>query len=317
VFVLLTGSDRILIEDSLKRLPGRRGRARQHDFHLRPLSFAEFCALRGRVEARVLAELGAGPLAAPPPPGPAKSIAALTEECRSYHLTGGFLPAINDLEREREVGPATFRTYADWIRGDVLRLDRNERYLREIVTAISTRQGSQMTWNALARTLSIAHPKTVADYVMILERMDAIVVVPALAEDRFGPAPKKARKVFFADPFIHRALLHWLGRPDDAMGSDERLQRDLEGTFAAHVARRGEVYYVKGRGEIDVAWLDGRRVQALEVKWSKQVRPEELKELRRRGKGILAARVESAGDLEGIPVLPAPLVLLRLARDAG
>src|SRR5215510_11149316 len=35
VFLLLTGSDRILIEDSMKRLPGRRGRAAQHDFHLR------------------------------------------------------------------------------------------------------------------------------------------------------------------------------------------------------------------------------------------------------------------------------------------
>ena len=36
-------------------------------------------------------------------------------------------------------------------------------------------------------------------------------VVPALAEHAAGAAPKKARKVFFADPFIHRAVLAWLG----------------------------------------------------------------------------------------------------------
>lgn len=210
----------------------------------------------------------------------------------------------------------TFRTYADWIRGDVLRLDRNERYLREVVASISTRQGSQVTWNALAKTLSIDHPKTVADYVGILERMDAVVVVPALAEDRLAPAPKKGRKVFFADPFIHRALLAWLGRPDGALSADERLQRDLEGTFAAHVARRGEVFYLKGQGEVDVAWLEERRIQAIEVKWSRQLRPEELKEIRRRGRGVIAARVDAPGTLDGIPVAPAALVLLRLCRPS-
>jgi predicted AAA+ superfamily ATPase len=312
VFVLLTGSDRILIEDSMKRLPGRRGRAALHDFHLRPLSFAEFCTLRGRVDRRRLLALASAPIAEPPPATALEAIAALTGECHAYHLTGGFLPAINDLERDGEVAPVTFRTYADWIRGDLLRLDRNERYLREVVSSISIRQGSQVTWNALAKTLSIDHPKTVADYVGILERMDAVVVVPALAEDKLAPAPKKGRKVFFADPFIHRALLAWLGRPDGALPADERLQRDLEGTFAAHVARRGEVFYLKGHGEVDVAWLEQRRIQAIEVKWSRQLRPEELKEIRRRGRGVIAARVDTAGTLDGIPVAPAALVLLRL-----
>jgi predicted AAA+ superfamily ATPase len=316
VFVLLTGSDRILIEDSLKRLPGRRGRADRHDFHLRPLSFAEFCALRGTVKARELAALAAGPLDAAPGAEAAFAIAALTDECRVYHLTGGFLPAINDMARAGAVAPATFRTYADWIRGDVLRLDRNERYLREVVQSISVRQGSQVTWNALAKTLSIDHPKTVADYVAILERMDAVVVVPALAEDTLRPSPKKGRKVFFADPFIHRALKAWLGEPDDGLDADARLQRDLEGTFAAHVARRTEVFYLKGQGEVDVAWLEQRRVRAVEVKWSKQLRPEELKEIRRRGRGVIAARVDRAGVFDGIPVLPAALVLLRLCGPA-
>jgi predicted AAA+ superfamily ATPase len=48
-FLILTGSDHVLIQDSLKRLPGRRGRADIVDFHLRPLSFLEFCRLRGVV----------------------------------------------------------------------------------------------------------------------------------------------------------------------------------------------------------------------------------------------------------------------------
>lgn len=312
--VLLTGSDHLVIQDSLKRLPGRRGRARQHDFHLRPLSFREFCTLRGRLPAAAVADLADAALTAP---FDADRMPALEDELRQYHLSGGFLPAINDLERDGTIADATLRIYADWIRGDFLRLSRNERYLREVLGAIADRQGSQVTWNGLAKVLSIDHPKTVADYVGILERMDAALVVPALAEDTLGPAPKKARKVCFADPFIHRAVRLWLGRPDHDLDPDARLQRDLEATFAAHVARTQPVFYLKGQGEVDVAWLEQRRIRSMEIKWTRQLRPEELKEIRRRGRGVIAARVRQAAELDGIPVLPAPLLLLRLCAVGG
>lgn len=309
-FLLATGSDRLLIEDSLKRLPGRRGQAEVVDFHLRPLSFLEFCRLRGHVDEAQLQRCAAEPLDATVVASP--FVIALEKELRDYHLTGGFLPAINDLARAGTITAATFRTYADWIRGDVLRLDRNERYLREVLTGIHRRQSSQVTWNAFAKDLSIDSPKTVADYIAILERMDVLQIVPALVEHTGGAAPKKARKVYFSDPFIHRSVLSWLGE-DDALESDARLQRDLEGVFAAHVARAGDVFYIKGDGEIDVAFYDQRQLQLVEVKWTSQMRPEELKEIRRRGRGTIAARVARSVTYEGLQVLPAAVVLLRLA----
>ena len=313
-FLLATGSDRLLIEDSLKRLPGRRGPAEVVDFHLRPLSFLEFCRLRGRVDAVELQRCAGEPLAAVI--AESTFVASLEAELRDYHLTGGFLPAINDLARSGEITVATFRTYADWIRGDVLRLDRSERYLREVLTGIHRRQSSQVTWNAFAKELSIDSPKTVADYLAILERMDVLQIVPALVEHTGRPAPKKARKVYFADPFIHRAVLSWLGE-DDRLASDARLQRDLEGVFAAHVARIGEAFYIKADGEIDVAFYERRELQFVEVKWSSQLRPEELKEIRRRGRGLIAGRVARSVVHEGLPVLPAAVVLLRLAARAA
>ncbi|MBK8099950.1 MAG: ATP-binding protein [Planctomycetes bacterium] len=313
-FLLATGSDQVLIADSLKRLPGRRGPAPVIDFHLRPLSFVEFCRLRGHLDATALEHLANAPLAAPVEASPV--LERLDRELHDYHRSGGFLPAINDLARGDDVTIATLRTYADWIRGDVLRLDRNERYLREVLGGVHRRHGSQVTWNSFAKDLSIDHPKTVSDYVAILERMDALLVVPAVQEHTRGPAPKMARKVFFADPFIHRAVLSWLAA-DDRLESDARLQRDLEAVFAAHVARLGEVFYVKGAGEIDVAWYEGKDLQLLEVKWTTQLRPEELKEIRRRGRGIIAGRVGRSAMFEAIPVLPAAVVLLRLAQRSA
>jgi len=315
-FLLLTGSDHTVIQDSLKRLPGRRGRSAVTDFHLRPLSFLDYCRLRGKVSSAALDAIAEGELGVAPQAKPGV-LAALEAELRCYHETGGFLTAINDHARDGTVATATMRIYADWLRGDMLRLDRSERYLREILTGIDRRYGSQVSWNSLSKELSIDHPKTVSDYVGLLERMDGVIVVPAFAEHLAGPAPKKARKVFFADPFIHRAVLAWLGAPDAGLDSDLRLQRDLEATFSAHVRRFTEGYYVKGHGEIDVAWLRGRALQLVEVKWSKQIRPEELKEIRRRGRGVIAARVAVAGAIDGVTVLPAAVVLLRLAAMAA
>lgn len=314
-FLLLTGSDHIVIQDSLKRLPGRRGRAPQTDFHLRPLSFLEFVRLRKRVARATVDAIASAPLAELPATLPAV-LQAIEQELRHYHLTGGFLVAINDAERDGVVDASTMRIYADWIRGDVLRLDRSERFLREILRGIDRRYGSHITWNSLAKELSIDHPKTVTDYVGILERMDAAIVVPAVAEHTRGPAPKTARKVFFADPFIHRSVLAWLGEPDAELTSDARLQRDLEATFSGHVQRFTEGFYVKGMGEVDCAWYEGRTLQLLEVKWATQLRPEEMKEIRRRGRGVVACRTEQPRVVDGLVVLPAAVVLLRLAARA-
>ena len=79
-------------------------------------------------------------------------------------------------------------------------------YLREVLTAIGARLGSQVSWNALARDLSIDHPATVADYVDLLERMDAVLVQKALREDRLTGAPKKAKKLGFTGPARPRGL---------------------------------------------------------------------------------------------------------------
>ena len=315
-FLLLTGSDHLVIQDSLKRLPGRRGASVVTDFHLRPLSFLDYCRLLEVVPKKVLAEVAEAEPAAVVSASPTV-LAKLEQALRDYHVTGGFLTAINDVARTGVVASATLRIYADWIRGDVLRLDRNERNLREILTGIDRRYGGQVSWNSLSKDLSIDHPKTISDYLGILERMDAAIVVPALAEHLRGPAPKKARKVFFADPFIHRAVVAWLGSPDEGLDSDLRLQRDLEATFSAHVQRFTEGYYIKADGEIDCAWLQGRTTQLVEVKWATQLRPEELKEIRRRGAGVIAARVARSGVIDGVSVLPAAVVLLRLAARAA
>ena len=105
---------------------------------------------------------------------------------------------MNDVARLGRIMPSTLRVYSDWLRGDVNKRGKSEASLREVAASIRNRLGSQLTWNALSRELSIDHPSTVQSYVELLASMDAVFVQPALQEDRLRPAPKKARKVMFA-----------------------------------------------------------------------------------------------------------------------
>ncbi|MFO0980630.1 MAG: ATP-binding protein [Planctomycetota bacterium] len=320
VFLLLTGSDLILIQDAMQRLPGRRGRARRVDFHHHPLDFLEFCRLRAHVPDRALESLSAGPPDAELAPTDEAVLDLLEREYRLYHTTGGYLTAINDHERDAAIAVATMRTYTDWIRGDVLRQGRSETYLREVLGAVSKRYGSQITWNALARDLSIDHPKTVAEYCQLLERMDAVKIIPALEEHSLTAAPKKARKLYFSDPFIHRCVDAYLN-DFEGVGlaiagelADVDLAREAEATVLTHLARSIPTFYIKAAGEVDAVYVRQRRLYPIEVKWTRELRPKDLKQISKYRHALIAAHVREAHRIDHVVVLPAPVVLLRIAR---
>jgi predicted AAA+ superfamily ATPase len=322
VYLLLTGSDLILIQDALKRLPGRRGPAARVDFHYYPLNFLEFCSLRARLRADDLDSLSSGFPEGKLPDVPRAVLEALEEEFRQYHRTGGYLSAINDLEQHGHLAEATLRVYSDWIRGDVIRQGRDETYLREVLGAILSRYTTQVTWNALAKDLPIDHPKTIADYCALLERMDAVFVLPALREDRLAAAPKKARKIYFTDPFIYHAVRVYLesgftGEAKAKMApirSEVELSKLVEASIVTHLRRAVQTFYIKAEGEVDVAYIRGNRFWPIEIKWTEQIRPRDLKQVLKYPNAVIAGSVREAHEISGIPVLPAPVVSLRLSR---
>ena len=313
VILLLTGSDSVLIRDARMRLPGRRGGAATSDFHLFPLSFHDVVGLTAPLARADLDDAMAG---APPTAG---SLDALAQAFERYLLTGGYLTAINSLEATGAITPATYVVYCDWIRGDVLKRGRQERYLREVLSAVVKRLGSQVTWNALAGDLSIDHPATVAEYIDLLVRMDVLVVVPALAEHMLAGAPKKARKVVYADPFIFHAVRSWIEPSSDPFTSQavpsvadpEWAGRLAELCAAAHYSRRYPTYYIKAEGEVDIAWVGGGTFHPIEVKWTGQVRSKDLKQVRKYVDARILSRV-STDTLHGLPNEFLPLHLLRM-----
>jgi len=315
VILVFTGSDSLILREARTRFPGRRGRSAVVDFHLPPLSFLDDVRLRGVLKPSELDT--ALDARADVPRG---SVRRLLEAFGSYLTHGGYLTAINDVARAERVSPSTLATYSDWIRGDMLKRGKQERYLREVLASVVKRQGSQVTWNALAKELSIDHPATVAEYIDLLIRMDVVNVQAALREDTLRAAPKKARKLGFRDPFIYHAVRAWLEPSPDAFGSqiqpavaDPKLAGELaEACVASHLARHHPTHYIKASGEVDVAYVEGRRFRPVEVKWTGQLRPKDLQQVARYDNGLILTRRDQPGEIEGIPTLPLPLFLLRL-----
>ncbi len=301
--LFLTGSDMGFIKEARMRFPGRRGKAAR-DFHLYPLSFRETVFLKQN--------LG---------PDDQFSLETLYQEFEAYLIHGGFLTAMNDLAENKVISPSTLTTYSDWIRGDMLKRGKQEHYLREIILAILKRYNTQITWNSLAKDQAIDHPKTVYDYIALMEELDAVFVQQALVEDELTGAPKKARKVYFADPFIYHALHAWIYPERDPYQTQILAQLHnpvqvsgwVEGCAVTHYRRWFPTYFIKGNeGEVDIAYIRDKKFWPVEIKWTKQLHAKDLKQLSKYKNSLLLTQRKEMDPCGDIPALPLPLALFNL-----
>jgi len=202
----------------------------------------------------------------------------------------------------------------------VLKRGKREHYLREILTAIVKRMGSQVTWNGLSSDLSIDHPATVADYVELLARMDAAIIQLALREDKLTGAPKKARKIHFADPFIFHAVRSWLHNTENPyeqevqpfLADAEKRGALVESCAVSHFNRFYPTYYIKGAGEVDITYVRDNRFWPVEVRWTRQLRAADFKQASKYPNSIICSRADQPSQVHGITCQPMVTTLLRL-----
>jgi len=96
---------------------------------------------------------------------PIEKMSFIYDNFENYLMQGNFLTAINDIAMHRKILTGTLMTYAEWIRGDVIKRRKSESYLREIVAILIKRYDNQLSWNVIADAISIDYPNTVANIV--------------------------------------------------------------------------------------------------------------------------------------------------------
>ena len=299
VIVLLTGSDLLLMEEARKRFPGRRGMSDIVDFHYYPLSFKEFVDLKTGEKTKP------------------KDCYPYLED---YLIHGGFMTAINDHAKNNKISTATLATYADWIRGDISKHNKQEHYLRDIILGIIEHYGSQISWDDLSKKLTINHTSTIADYMNLLVSMDACFIQYALLEDKLAAAPKKRKKVIFNDPFIYHAMAAWL-EPSlfsyeqqivPILSNSQGQSKLIEAVVISHFRRYAPTYYIKSEGEVDVAYVRNKKFWPVEIKWRNQQRPNDLKQILKYPNGVIYAKTQQIGKIENTAILPLPDALYEL-----
>lgn len=307
--LVLTGSDSVILQQARMIFPGRRGKADKVNFHLCALSFREYFQLVDLLpnEKELLLESD-------------DLIATLYESFHHYLIHGGYLTAINEYAKTGSISISTLDTYAEWIRGDMLKRNRSEHFLREIIKAVIKCYGCQVSWINLSKDLSIDHPKTVSEYIETLQSMDAIFVQQALTEDKLVGAPKKHKKIMFMDPFIYHSMQYWINPTKKPFQeqiipfvSDPKSASVLiEGVVATHYNRYYPTYYIKAEGEVDVAYVSENKFWPLEVKWTEQLRSSDLKQIAKYPNAKIFAKMDKRVKTQGIPTISIPMGLLNV-----
>lgn len=290
---LLTGSDTLILKEAAMRFPGRRGTAAKTDFHLYPLSFHEYVSLLE--------------------PTLQYTTEKLQQLFNGYLLSGGYLRAINDVAEYGKITDATFLTYEQWIRGDFLKRGKNEDTLLALIRTLLQVGVSQISYSTLTQKMGLVSKETCIDYCRLLERMDILFNIQAFDQNKKLGFPRKARKFHFFDPFIYRTCLNWLQR--EALANNQLHESTLvEACVASHCYRLAKTFYCKGEGEIDVIWLPENKVQAIEVKWSEQLRSTDLKMLRQFKNSLILTKKPYSGTLENIATLSVSQFLYNLGK---
>lgn len=295
---ILTGSDSLILKEAAMSFPGRRGEAEVVDFHLYPLSFAEYVKL---MTAQTTLDNSA--------------LYALFE---NYCQTGGYLRAINDFAKNGRVTDATFLTYEQWIRGDFLKQGKSEENLLAVLNGLLTVGVSQISYSTLTQKIGLISKETCIDYCRLLTRMDVLFDLQAYDQNKKQGFPRKDRKFHLSDPFIYRTIAQWLNRegylqgklnhggtttspPNQPAVSDSVI---VEACVASHCHRLARTYYFKGQGEVDIIWLRNQIVQAIEVTWAAQVRANDLKALKQFSNSLILTKLGQRGKIDHIDTLP-------------
>ena len=263
--------------------PGRRGEADVVDFHLYPLSFNQYVQLREKRKN--------------------VSNTRLKEIFDDYLRCGGYLRAINDLEKQGSVTVATYKTYEQWIRGDFLKRGKNEEYLLSVLSALLTIGVSTVSYSTVSAKIGLMKKDTCIDYIRLLERMDVLFNLRAFDQNKKQGFPRKDRKFHFFDPFIFRAIHDWLMR-EGFINNEVSESTLVEACVASHCYRLSRTFYFKGLGEVDVIWYNKKRYQAIEVKWANQLKPADLKALKQFKDGIILTKQGAVGKIDEVTIMP-------------
>ncbi len=304
VTTIVTGSNAVDLKRGSERMPGRRGERAGLDKKLLPLTFREYVFAFDHEIKNKIPCFSSGPDLEDIKD---KILALSTIDNKlaslfsQFILTGGFPRSINSFLKAGKVEDYVYELHRDSIIGEITRIGKKESYLREIVTWILERHGHPFDWRDISRETDIGKHDTARDYAEDLELLFLWdIFFRSKRLDRPSAAFRSQKKIYFKDPFIFQAfwgwsrgtLDPWRATMDYLMNPSDKASL-IESIVAAHLKNKfgREVFYWKPDHEVDfLVSREGKFDQLIEVKYQERIRAENLRHLRKAGKGLLLSK---------------------------
>lgn len=199
------------------------------------------------------------------------------EESRLLHqrLIYGFYP---DIVNYPSRATDSLQELADnYLYKDLLSLEfiRKPVLLERIVTALALQIGNEVSFTELAR-LTGADPKTVEQYVQLLEKSYILFQLPAFSRNLRNEI-KKGRKIYFYDNGIRNAVIKNFNPPELRQDTGALWENFLVSERQKHNAytRRAVNSYfwrTHAQQEIDYIEESGGQLNAIEFKWNEKAK---------------------------------------------
>jgi len=247
-----------------------------------------------------------------------------------YLLTGGFISIINNYKKNKQIENTLYEEYIRSIFGDFAKINKNQKYVFQILSAIIKKETSQVSWNAITKDTHIKDSRTVENYIELLQGM--------LIVDTFYPIDKNTKqikyslpykKIYLNNPFLFhafRALINGsINYFEEAKHylNTENKSKIIEYIFGNHLLRKinkmypsdlayinEKIYFFKGKKEIDFVIKLENRLIGFEVKYQNQITKSDYAPLYILDKGILISK--NTFETEKYNCIPVSLMLIYL-----
>lgn len=237
---ILTGSNSYDLKKGMDLMPGRWAQG-GGELYLLPMEFDEWCLMREEAGYKTLTRL---------------------ERLKLYMRVGGFPSALAESGDSGKTPQSSIETYRRWIEGDVIKMNRQPQFMRELLGQLAKLTCSTISLQTLAQKTQLMSYHTAQDYISILEGSFALQTLFAYNPESDSFQMKKEKKFYFTDPLIYWVALHWSG-----MTVPQNFEEQLAETLAHEYLKRRAPrlgYYSNQSGEVDFI---NQREWAIEVKW--------------------------------------------------
>ncbi|MFH0836876.1 MAG: ATP-binding protein, partial [Candidatus Aenigmatarchaeota archaeon] len=192
----------------------------------------------------------------------------IDHKLRIFFHTGGYIKAIYEF-LEGNISESTYRTYVNWILGDLSKLDRRESIFQGIIRGVVSKHTSSFSLNSFSKEMEIHSHVTVSEYLELLQNLLLTNNLYQIDINKKMPLFRKDRKTYFLDPFMYSVFSGYVNGVYKPYINEDKLIEIIVCESLKRMINRQDsdkfLFFYKKNNETDFVFKD-KELIGIEVK---------------------------------------------------